>query len=193
MGLEGVYVALMPVYHLTIHAFGSWQEDHPKGYVQRGSGLKLPSGSLDAARRGLQKQAAVRFESEWYSLLREELVQVAERYGVRLHGLAVTPTHLHVVLSFRSPACACGALDNRHCGKSCEAYRYAAGFATRFKRNAGMALRRESGRDGLKWFSRGWHLSRVRDREHLAQLLDVYLPEHRGQVGAVWIEEELNG
>ena len=40
----------MPVYLATVHAYGSWQEDHPKGFVQHGEGLKDPSPGLAAWR-----------------------------------------------------------------------------------------------------------------------------------------------
>lgn len=182
---------MVPVYHLTIHAYGSWQEDDPKGFVQRGEGLKRPSTALNTARRKRQTQDAAQFERDCHALLRDELRAVAERFGLELHGVAVTPTHLHVVLSFHSPACECRTSGSAYCVKRCPAYQHGTDFATRFKRNAGMALRKASGRDGVKWFSRGWHLLPVRDREHLERLLREYLPGHREQAGSVWVEKDL--
>ncbi len=178
----------MPVYHLTLHAYGSWTEDHPDGYVQRDEGLKQPNPKLNEARRKLQKQEAARFDAAYHEMLYDEWMNVCERNEATLHGVAITPTHIHVVLSFQSPACACGAMT--YCRKACPAYRHSADLATRFKKNAGMALRRATGEQGRKWFSRGWHLVPVRGHPHYHRLLHGYLPQHRGEAGTVWINNK---
>jgi hypothetical protein len=41
---------------------------------------------------------------------------------------------------------------------------------------------------GRPWFSRGWDLTPVRNREHFDHLLDTYLPDHERFQGGIFRE-----
>lgn len=44
----------MPVYLFTFHAYRSWREDNPNGYVQRGrAGIQPPNKALADYRAGI--------------------------------------------------------------------------------------------------------------------------------------------
>ena len=94
----------MPVYLLTAHAYRSWREDHPRGYVQRGEGLKEPSTPLAEWRAQRAHFEEVRFERGMQEWLHPIVVAMAEEKEVRLHVCATCPTHVHIVVSFLSPA-----------------------------------------------------------------------------------------
>jgi len=191
----------VPVYHLTHHAFGSWTEDHPSGYVQRGRGLQPPSDRLHRARRAAQQQPAVRFTPKQQALILDTAAATLDRAGLRLHAAAVCPTHVHLVFSFTAPACHCvdgsrqkprqrlrgygvsgGGYDPAatpiHRVRTCDARRHAEQITRRLKRDAGLAVADAAAIRGRKWFSRGWDLTPVRTPEHLTFLQTDYLPRH---------------
>ncbi len=189
------YGRIMPVYHLTVHAFGSWTENHPRGYVQRSEGLKPPNERLHRARRALQKQPAVRFDATQQALIHEAALATMKRRDIRLHAAAVTATHAHLILSYhhplctcRSPASACGAPPD-YCQRGCPARTSAEKAAGRFKKNAGMALSSSAPAVGRRWFSRGWDLTPVRTPQHLSHLMTDYLPAHTAEGGLVRIDD----
>jgi hypothetical protein len=189
----------MPVAHLTLHAFGTWTEDHPRGYVQRGQGLQPPSPRLHRARRALQTQPPARFDRAHHRLLGDTMRATLDHRGLRPHGLAITPNHLHLIFSFPEPQCTCpspgyvtGAASGDSsrsypCRRGCPARVHAEAAAGRIKKDAGYALARAADTRGHKVFSRGWDLSPVRSAPHLDHLLQVYLPRHRTQGGTVTI------
>ena len=107
-GLRG-YSELMPVYLGTSHAYRSWDENHPKGYVQRDEGLQLPSEGLQRWRSEHAKDEPARFSLEQQQLLHEIVAMIAAERDTRLHATATVATHVHKLFSFRSPACTCGA------------------------------------------------------------------------------------
>ena len=166
----------MPVYLLTSHAYRSWREDHPLGYVQRRQGLKGPSEALAQHRAARAKHEPVRFEAGIQHLLHRTVDVIARENEVRLHACATCPTHVHTLISFRSPACTCGASE--HCFPDCNAREFAEGAITRLKRKMGQALAKAKGTVGRPYFSRGWDLTPVRGREHFDYLMEVYLPDH---------------
>jgi hypothetical protein len=112
------------------------------------------------------------------------VVEIVRERGVRLHACATCPTHVHVVVSFRSTACTCGAL--RFCQKDCPARRLADAIITRMKRKMGQALAKMEGTSGRPWFSRGWDRTRVKDEEHLKYLLETYLPDHEATQAGIF-------
>lgn len=194
----------MPVYHLTFHAYGTWNEDHPKGYVQRGQGLKPPSPELNRARRALQKQPPARFDPPHHPVIQNAVRDTLQHRRLRPHGLAITPTHLHLIFSFPHPLCTCttprspGSPGNvsgapptvsgacpQHCRPTCPARVHAESAARRLKKDVGFALADDASTRGRKWLSRGWDLTPVRTPPHLAHLLTHYLPQHESQAGTV--------
>jgi hypothetical protein len=169
----------MPRYLLTLHAYRSWSEDHPRGYVQRRAGLKPPSPNLAHHRAAAADWPPVRFTREQQALLHHHARLIAKERNVCLHATCTTRTHLHVVLAFQSPACPCGAQTD-YCHKPCPARQTAADFSTRLKRKAGqqLAIQAATAGTGRKYFSRGRDLKPIRTPDHLHHLLTHYLPRH---------------
>ncbi len=178
----------MPVYLLTAHAYRSWSADHPEGYVQRGEGFKGPEPDLARWRAGRARFAEARFEGEAQTVIHEVAIFVAAERTVRLHGCATCPTHVHIVVSFRSPACTCGALGGEveFCARDCVARGLAEEVIVRMKRKMGQRVAQLMGTKGRPWFSRGWDITPVRREEHFAYLMEEYLPEHESGQGGMF-------
>ncbi len=176
----------MPVYLVTCHAYRSWSEANPRGYVQRDEGLKPPSEKLARWRADHSGQPPMRFDDEQKRLLLDVVEELADEDGLTLHGASATATHLHKLVSFQSPMCSCGAAD--HCRKGCPARGCAEAFATHVKRVGGCRLAKAAAVRGRKWFSHGWDVTPVRGRGHFDHLVKVYLPGHRDEGGVVRID-----
>jgi hypothetical protein len=174
----------MPVYLGTSHAYRSWSEAHPRGFVQRGEGLKQTNVRLATWRAEAAREAPARFSVDVQMICHRVVVEVAEEKEIQLYGVATVATHVHKLFGFRSPACICGARE--HCLAGCPARKYAEDIITRMKQKMGqaIALREDVGK--RKWFSRGWDLTPVRGREHFEYLMGRYLPEHEGRQGGVF-------
>jgi hypothetical protein len=174
----------MPVYLGTSHAYRSWDEDHPTGYVQRDEGLKPPSERLQQWRSDHAKHGPARFSVQQRRLLHDIAVMIAEERDIRLHAAATVLTHVHKLFSFRSPACTCGASE--FCEPSCPARKCAERFITRAKQKMGQQLAKGEGTSGRPWFSRGWDLTPVRDQTHFDYLVETYLPDHERYQGGIF-------
>lgn len=167
----------MPVYLLTIHAYRSWPEDHKRGYVQRGKGLQPPDPDRARWRNDHASQPPARFDQR-----QQQLIQTVISTSIDdLYACATTPTHIHILFAFRSPACQCGAAA--HCNKRCPARTHVQTIATPLKRNLGARLAEQARVKGRKWLSRGCDITPVRDQKHLGHLLAAYLPDHARQNG----------
>src|ERR1044071_8842865 len=94
-GSDAQNTAQMPVYLLTAHAYRSWREDHPKGYVQRRQGLKEPAPRLASWRANRANFPEVRFDHPAQELLHKVIIEIATERQLRLHACSTTPTHLH--------------------------------------------------------------------------------------------------
>ncbi len=95
------YNPAMPVFHFTLHAYRSWHEDDPRGYVQRGEeGVQPPNPKLAAHRDQLAKQSEVRFTKEQMLLLLDGVRTTCERKGWLAYAAAATCTHVHAVISW---------------------------------------------------------------------------------------------
>jgi hypothetical protein len=125
----------MPVYLMTSHAYRSWSEDHPKGFIQRDQGLQSTNDELAAWRAEHSNHEPAKFPREAQELLLDVVETIAAERKVRLHGASATQTHVHKLISFRSPACTCGASD--HCNRGCPARTFAEEVITRMKRKMG--------------------------------------------------------
>jgi hypothetical protein len=174
----------MAVYLGTCHAYRSWDEDHPKGYVQRDGGLQEPSEGMAQWRGRQATDEPARFSGELQEILHGVVVEIAAERRVQMHAASSTPTHIHGLFSFRDPACTCGA--TRFCLGNCAARLFAEGFITRLKRKMGQQLAKHEGTRGRPWFSRGWDLTPVRKREHFDYLVGTYLPEHQTKQGGIF-------
>jgi hypothetical protein len=145
----------MSVYMLTMHAYRSWSEGHSRGYVQHDQGLKPPSPELARWRAAQSKYPPARFDRNAQRALIEVAATVTTEKQVRSHATAATQTHVHVLVSFRNPACTCGDPKN-HCYRACPARAAAEQVIVRMKRKMGQALATLHGTTGRPYFSRGW-------------------------------------
>jgi hypothetical protein len=177
MYMRGFGVRTMPVYLCTIHAYRSWSEGHPRGFVQRGDGLKKTNQRLARWRADHASHEPARFAPQTQELILDVTVQIAQECKTRLHVITVTRTHVHMLISFRSPACTCGA-SARHCRKNCPARDLAGKFIVRDKRKVGQAIAKQQATAGRPWLSRGWDMTPVKDRPHFDHLVQRYLPKH---------------
>ena len=151
----------MPVYLFTFHAYRSWSADNPRGFVQRGARLQAPNPRLAEYYAQRADQAPVLFEPFHQEVLIWIVCDACKRRGWRAHFVATEPTHIHILVSWRS------ARPWREVGQ-------------RIKTLASLMLGRKIGRSGQKWFSRGGSRKRVRTRKHFNHLVDKYLPGHGG-------------
>lgn len=174
----------MPVYLLTAHAYRTWREDDRRGYVQRGEGLKAPNEALARHRAEIARHEEARFDEEIQPVLHEVAVAIAREREVRLHACSTTPTHVHVLISFQSPARTCGAQE--HCWKHCPAHAHADGVMVRMKRKMGQAIAKLKETCGRPWFSRGADVKPVRDRGHFDHLVGEYLPKHETEQAGIY-------
>lgn len=163
----------MPVYFITIHAYRSWNADHPRGFIQRGqTGIKKQNRAIAAHRDQVASQEPVRFSSQDQQVIISAGIDIASRRGWRLHGIAATPTHYHLLVSMPDDSEAPIVMAT-------------------FKRLIGLALSRFSGEIGRRWHSRGGEPpGRVRDREHFEHLMNRYLCKHADEGGLVWTERD---
>ncbi len=163
----------MPVYLISLHAYRSWDEDNPRGYVQRGrEGVQPPSAALARWRASRAKHPAVRLDAIQRQLLIDAAQEIAARRTWTLYAMCATPTHIHMIVGWR---------ERQDLDKAIHT----------LKRLFGLALSRHVGTTGNRWFSRGCDRKRVRDREHFDHLVKTYLPKHVNESGIVWIKEEL--
>lgn len=173
----------MAVYLLTTHAYRWWDEDHPKGYVQRDAGLQEPSAGMAQWREDHASHEPARFDSEMQEVLLDIVELIATERGIRPHGASATRTHVHKLISFRSPACMCGVL--KICKRDCPAKAFTEKVLTRMKQKMGQAAAKLKNTSGRPWFSRGWDITPVRGREHFDHLRETYLPKHAIREGGV--------
>ncbi len=158
----------MPVYLFTLHAYRSWRADNPRGYIQHDQrGVQPPNPQLSAHRESIAKHPAVSFNKRQRSLLMRSSVEIAGRHRWSLHAVAVTTTHVHLLISWSDQA-----EEKQVC--------------TTLKRLLGLALSKDAGTTGNRWFSRGRDAKRIADRKHLDHLVNVYLPGHQSQGGIFW-------
>ena len=160
----------MPVGLFTNHAYRSWSEGNPRGYVQRGKpGVQPPNVRLAQHRAAIATAPPVRFDRQQMDLLINSAREVCQELGWRLHAAACTPTHVHLVVSWKD------STPQRQ-------------VMTLLKRKLGHRLSKHKGTNGNRWFSRGGDEKPVTDRRHFDHLLRKYLPGHMNQHGVFWRE-----
>jgi hypothetical protein len=183
----------MPCYLVTLHAYRSWSEDHDRGYIQHDRGLSPSDRGLAKWRADRATQPPARFEAATHDLLHDLARTVTHADEATLHAVSVTPTHVHLLLSFATPACCCpwreaagsNPSSSAFCGKSCDARKHAHKVAVHLKRVAGGRLSQQTQQPGRKWFSRGEDITPIRDRKHYLHHIETYLPKHRREAGTV--------
>jgi len=163
MVIRGFWVEKqMAVFHFTLHAYRSWNTDNPRGYVQHGEyGIKPQNVALGRVRDQLASFPPVVFDEEDRQFLVEQSHDVTQRRSLKLYGVTVIETHLHLVMGW-------------------EEQRDENEVQTQLKRGFGFVLAQRHGTKGRPYFSRGGVPQRVKDIAHLRRLLDEYLPGHNG-------------
>lgn len=149
----------MPCYLFTFHAYRSWLPDRKQGYVERGKGIQPPDPDLAKKYRQRAVQSETRFDRQAQQTMIDALLEACQYQQCRMHSIATDATHLHVLVSWR--------ID-----RNWQAVR--SGLKTSLTRRLNENLSRQF------WFSRSASRKRVEDRDHFDQLVEAYLPNHRG-------------
>jgi hypothetical protein len=148
----------MPVAHIILHAYASWHPDHPDGWHQHGQITPLrPHQNLAAHRRDHQRWPAVAFAQHTHPDLITLALDICHRRSWQFHAIALTPTHIHLVISWRTP----------HTPLQTQSI---------FKRLFGWKLATLLNTPGRRWFSDGGLPTPIHNPAHLAFLLNEYLP-----------------
>lgn len=162
----------MAVHLLTFHAYRSWSEDNPRGYVQKNiEGVQPPSVGLARHRVKLAKDKPVRFSDAQKRVLIEGGQEICDRRDWILYAASATSSHVHLLVGWKQQQSLDKAIHT-------------------LKRLLGLALSRNEGSSGNRWFSRGSDRKRVIDRRHFDHLIEVYLPKHEQEQGLIWINEK---
>ena len=150
---------MMPVYHFTFHAYGSWLPGHPRGYARRDEGALPPDQAMADRYRGLMTSDATEFSDEVQSFVLETLIDSQSLQSFTLYAVASEPTHLHAVVAWQ---------DDRE----------PVAVRSQLKTSLTRALNKAFGR--RKWFVKNAGQTLVRDEAHLSELVEVYLRKHSG-------------
>jgi hypothetical protein len=192
----------MPVYLFTFHTYRSWMPDHRRGYTKRKRGV-LPRDPAMARRYAgrARFERVVWGQADQRAALRAvgRVCGHPDRADWRLHGAVAVFNHLHGVVSWPNEAAASSPRGAR--SEDAAAHKAARGADTAAHdaaaRAASKVLHRAvtvDVRDARGWdagravLSRGGDRKRVGDAEHLAYLVEVYLPRHRRYGGLLWYE-----
>ena len=158
----------MPVYFFTFHAYRSWSEDDPRGYIQRGTpGIQKSNPKLAAHRDSSAGDPPVRFSEHQQHVLLDAMKDICGRRKWVLYAASVAPTHIHCLLSWIDESPVEPKRD-------------------RLKSLLGKALSDDVGTTGNRWFSRGQHMERVTNEKHLEELIVRYVPKHGLEGGLVY-------
>ncbi len=87
----------------------------------------------------------------------------------KIHAVAVVHNHMHVILSWDSQV-------------------HISMIKARLKQQLTHALNSSTSQYKQKWFGRGSGVCKIRDMDHLIELVKKYLPQHGDYV---WIEERV--
>ena len=175
----------MPVYMITLHAYRSWSEDNPRGYVQRGErGIQSPDPIRAKQRASLAKHPPRSFNNDQQQFILDEAEGVMVNRQVRLHAISCTATHIHMVVSWHG--------DQVQFKQAHEPFEQVNQLANKVKTILATLLSKRDGTTGNRWFSRGCDCTPIEDREHLNHLLENYLPKHRQEGGMVRILDKGN-
>ncbi len=161
----------MPVCLFTYHTYRSWMPDRQRGFVQKGRGIQPPSAKLARAYGKAARHPPFLLDADAQGFLIEVALDVCRRRGWKVHGIATDPTHLHVLVSWRSRA----------------RWQDVTG---KLKNILSTALSKRAGVTGRPWFVDGSSRKQVRDREHFEYLMNEYLPDH---VGCKWFQQRQEG
>ena len=152
----------MPVYHLILHAYGSYLPDHDDGSHHRRRGFRPPNkDGLAESYRRRQRAPTVTLSIDAQRAVIDQAAEAAGCQALRLHAVACEPTHVHAVVSWADEARA--PLRVRASIKSAVTRRLNVDFGRR------------------QWFGGRGAMTRVWDAGQLRYLVEMYLPKHRGE------------
>jgi len=158
----------VPVYLFTYHAYRSWNADHPRGFVQKGEGVRPPNERLARAYDEAASFPPFEFDHDTQRFLIDVVRDVCGRRPWQLHAAATEPTHLHALISWsvgdRWPA-----------------------VRGKVKNIMSLELSKRAGVYGRRWISEDASRKRVRDGKHFAHHMTTYLPKHGGWR---WFEDD---
>ena len=149
----------MPVYHITLHAYGTWMPDREEGFVRRHEGIQPPDETFDYFYRLRANESAAEFTETIQRMLIEETITAAKYQRWRVHYVATEPTHVHTLASWR---------DERKVKK------LVAGLKSSLTRKLNAAVERRT------WLVEGKSAVQVKDDDHFNHLILNYLPGHSG-------------
>jgi hypothetical protein len=147
----------MPCYHFTLHAYRSWNANHPRGFVQAGRGIQPPNKSLAQFYDSTAKQQPVKFSQLHQRTILWIVWDTCRNRAWRLHVVAFESTHMHVVVSW----------------KSSDSWKV---VRAKLKNLISWALSRRFQSEGRRWLVRKASRKRVKDRKHFDHLINSYLP-----------------
>ncbi|MEM8874628.1 MAG: hypothetical protein AAGD32_10250 [Planctomycetota bacterium] len=145
---------------ITLHAYGTWMPDKPKGFAHRQHGLLPTNRGLAGAYRKNQAEATVYLNGDMQRMLIESSLDSMGFLDTTPLVIATEPTHLHIVFAW---------------GHERDGAALARSIRLRLTRDLNLAW----GRRAAWWTAKG-RLSPVKDDAHLAYLRSEYLPSHRG-------------
>jgi hypothetical protein len=151
----------MPAYLFMLHSYRSWNADHPRGFVRFGEGVQVPSKSVARFYDSRAKQPPVLFSDRDQAVISWICWDGCRRRGWRLHCSAFEPSHVHMLVSWRST----------------EEWNV---VRRKLKNLISWALGKENGKQEARWLVRKGSRKRVRDRAHFDYLTTRYLPRHGG-------------
>ena len=147
----------MPVYHFNFHAFGTWLPDRPEGHIIRNKGWQPPNKDLADQYRSNMNQSEVTFDDQQQQLLLQTLFDSQPHQRIKLYAIATEPTHIHAVAAWT---------DDRKPEP----------IRSQMKYSMTRVLNDTFGK--RKWFVQNAGQTKVRDGEHLYELVHHYLPKH---------------
>jgi REP element-mobilizing transposase RayT len=150
----------MAVYFFTLHSYRSWNADNPRGFVKHDQGIQSPDTDRAAFYDSQALQEPILFRESHKDVIFWIAADACARRKWRLHGIAVEPTHVHILVSW-------------HGFQEWQAVR------AKLKNLMSLELGRYFQNRGRSWFSREGSRKRVRDRRHFEHLMNAYLPKHR--------------
>jgi len=86
----------MTGYMMTWTTYGSWLPGDKRGYVKHGK-TKPGYPKIMNASQSLQKSVTVALNSRQKTIIRQAILQEAERIGHKIEAIAVCTNHIHLV------------------------------------------------------------------------------------------------
>ncbi|NOZ40575.1 MAG: hypothetical protein GXP24_10155 [Planctomycetes bacterium] len=149
----------MPCYLFTYHGYGTWLPDHPRGYVRRKEGILPTDKHMAECYRKNQREETACFNRDVQRVMIGEAIEACTHQDLRGHGIATDPSHLHVLVSWKSE-------------RTWQAVRRS--LRSSLTRRLNQEVERRT------WFSKQPSRKQVKERSHFEYLLKTYLPKHRG-------------